>query len=140
MTHTTTPTGDTTAAGPQRRRRIVWIVLAAAVAAAVIAAVVVLATGAGASSDSAAVFVTQPGFAPGATPPCLEHQTAEPNSAYQGGDTSQPAPQLTFLAYYTAAGKLPFCDGQPATDTDKTWAQLYVQLTTNADNVSTILG
>ncbi len=139
MTHSTTPT----TAVPQRRRRIVWIVLAAAVAAAVIAAVVVLVTSAGASSDPAAapaVFVTQPGFAPGATPPCLEHQTAQPNSAYQGGDTSQPTPQLTFLAYYTAAGKLPFCDGQPATDTDKTWAQLYVQLTTSADNVTTILG
>ena len=141
MTHSTNTPASTPA--PQRRRRIVWIVLAAAVAAAAIATVVVLATGAGASSDPAAapaVFVTQPGFAPGATPTCLEHQTAQPNSAYEGGDTSQPTPQLTFLAYYTAAGKKPFCDGQPATDTDKTWAQLYVQLTTSADNVSTILG
>jgi len=45
-------------------------------------------------------------------------------------------------AYSTAAGKLPFCDGQPATDTDKTWAQLYVQLTgrSNTGSVSTILG
>jgi len=121
----------------------VWIILAAAVAAAVIASVVVLVTGAGASSnpaDAPAVFITQPGFQPGATPPCLEHQTAEPNSAYEGGETSQPTPQLTFLAYYTAAGKLPFCDAQPATDTDKAWANLYVQLTTSTDNVTTILG
>jgi len=43
-------------------------------------------------------------------------------------------------AYYTAAGKLPFCDGQPATD--KTWAQLYVQLVgrSNTGSVGTILG
>lgn len=139
MTHpTTTPTSST--AAPQRRRRVVWIVLAAAVAAVVIATVVVLVTGAGASSDSAAVFVTQPDFTPGATPPCLEHQTSQPTSAYEGGETSQPTPQLTFLAYYTAAGKLPFCDGGAATDTDKAWANLYVQLTTSADNVTTILG
>ncbi len=91
-------------------------------------------------ADAPAVFVTQPGFQPGATPPCLLHQTAQPNSAYRGGPDSRALPQLTFLAYYTAAGKLPFCDAQPATDTDKTWAQIYLQLTNNPDNVVTILG
>jgi len=91
-------------------------------------------------ADAPAVFVTQPDFQPGATPPCLMHQTDDPNTAYEGGDDSQTVQQLTFLAYYTAAGKEPFCDGQSATDTDRTWAQLYTKLTTSSENVSTILG
>lgn len=91
-------------------------------------------------ADAPAVFATQPDFQPGVTPPCLVHQTEEPNPAYQGGEDSQSVPQLTFLAYYTAAGKAPFCDGQPASDTDKAWAQLYDQLTGSSGNVTTILG
>ncbi len=92
-------------------------------------------------AQAPAVFVTQPGFQPGATPPCLLHQTEQPNSAYQGGESAQTLQELTFLAYYTAAGKEPFCDGQPATDTDKAWGQLYAQLTSGGSgNVSTILG
>ncbi|WP_344421249.1 hypothetical protein [Pseudonocardia ailaonensis] len=70
----------------------------------------------------------------------MMHQTDQPNSAYEGGPDSRPPQQLTFLAYYTAVGKLPFCGGGPATDTDRTWAKLYVELTTAADNVSTVLG
>ena len=138
MTHSLT----TPAAAAPRRRRVVRTVLALAVAGAVVATVVVLVSGAGASSDPAdapAVLVTQADFQP-APPPCLMHQTEQPNSAYEGGPDSQPPQQLTFLAYYTAAGKEPFCDGGTATDTDKAWAQLYVQLTTSADNVSTVLG
>jgi len=144
MTHPSSTPADpatSTTAAP-RRRRAVWTVFALAVAGSIVAAVVVLAGGAGATSDPAttpAVFVTQPGFAPGATVACLLHQTTPPDNAYQGGAPAQPVPQLTFLAYYTAAGTKPFCDAQPATDTDKAWAQLYVQLTTSPDNVTTIL-
>ena len=68
------------------------------------------------------------------------HQTEQPNTAYEGGPDAQPTPQLMFLAYYTAAGRKPFCDGQPATPTDTAWAQLYTRLTGNAANVSTVLG
>jgi hypothetical protein len=132
------------AAEPRRRGlRIVRAVVVLAVLGAVFVGAALLIAGLDTSSDPAdapAVFVTQPGFQPGATPPCLVHQTAQPNSAYRGGPDSQALPQLTFLAYYTAAGKLPFCDAQPATDTDKTWAQIYVQLTNNPDKVVTILG
>lgn len=123
-----------------RRRRTVWIVLGVVAAGAVAAAAAVLLLGHGTSGDTPATFVTRPGFRPGATVSCLEHQTGRPNAAYQGGDGAQAMPELTFLAYYTAAGRTPFCDGSPANDDDKAWAQLYVQLTTNADNVSTILG
>lgn len=90
-------------------------------------------------AEAPPVLVTQPDFQPGATPACLMHQTEQPNTAYEGGTTSQTVPQLTFLAYYTAAGKKPFCDGAAATDTDKKWAQLYVKLTDNPANVTTVL-
>ena len=86
-----------------------------------------------------AVLVTQPDFRPGGDAPCLLHQAEQPNAAYQGGPDAQPTPQLTFLAYYTAAGRKPFCDGQPATATDKAWAQLYARLTGNPANVSAVL-
>ncbi|MBA3908117.1 MAG: hypothetical protein H0X35_15775, partial [Pseudonocardiales bacterium] len=121
----------------------VRVVAVLAVIGAVFVAAALLIAGLDTSGDPAnapAVFVTQPGFQPGAAPPCLLHQTEQPNSAYRGGPDSRALPQLTFLAYYTAAGKLPFCDAQHATDTDKSWAQLYVQLTNNPDNVTTILG
>ena len=87
-----------------------------------------------------AVLITQPDFRPGGTAPCLMHQTEQPNTAYEGGPDAQATPQLTFLAYYTAAGRKPFCDGQPATATDTAWAQLYTRLTGNPANVSTVLG
>lgn len=90
-------------------------------------------------ADAPAVLVTQPGFAPGAKPPCLLHQTARPNTAYEGGSSSRSVPQLTFLAYYTATGTKAFCDGGAASDTDRVWAQLYVKLTGNAKNVTTPL-
>ena len=115
--------------------------LAAALTAA--AVLTVIAGCSSAPTDPAAapaVFATQPDFQPGVTPPCLVHQTEQPNTAYQGGDDSQSVPQLTFLAYYTAAGQEPFCDRQAATDTDKAWAQLYNQLTGSSENVTTILG
>jgi hypothetical protein len=127
----------------RRGLRIVRAVVILAVLGAVFVGAGLLIAGLATSSDPAdapPVFVTQPGFQPGATPPCLLHQPAQPNSAYRGGPDSHALAQLTFLAYYTAAGNLPFCDAQPATDTDTTWAQIYVQLTNNPDKVVTILG
>lgn len=145
-THPSNTSSSTAAASPRsasqagRRRRTVWIVLGVAVAGAVAAAAGLFLFGHGTSGDTPATFVTRPGFKPGAEVSCLEHQTDLPNAAYQGGSSAQAVPELTFLAYYTAAGRKPFCDGGSASDEDKAWAQLYVQLTTNAENVSTILG
>ncbi len=90
-------------------------------------------------SAAPAVLVTQPDIRPGGDTPCLLHQVEQPNAAYQGGPDAQPTPQLTFLAYYTAARRRPFCDGQPATATDKSWAALYARLTGNPANVATVL-
>ena len=64
-----------------------------------------------------AVVVTQPDYLSGGTAPCLMHQTEQPHTAYEGGPDAQP----TFLAYYTAASRKPFCDGRPATPTDTAW-------------------
>lgn len=87
-----------------------------------------------------AQLVTPPGFQPGATPTCLLHQTDRPDGAYQGGPDAKALPQLTFLAYYTAAGRKPFCDGLPATEQDRAWARLYADLTQNPAGVATVLG
>ena len=87
-----------------------------------------------------AALVTPPGFQPGATATCLLHQTDQPDRAFAGGAEAEPRYQLQFLAYFTAAGRLPFCDGGPATETDRAWARLYVDLTGNPANVSTVLG
>lgn len=134
------PSADSASTAAHTRRRTVWIALGVAAVGAVAAAATVLLLGPGSPGDAAATFVTQPGFRPGATASCLDHQTDLPNAAYQGGANGQTLPELTFLAYYTSAGRKPFCDGQPATDNDKAWARLYVQLTTNPGNVATILG
>ena len=71
-------------------------------------------------------------------PPCLLHQVEQPNAAYQCGPDAQPTPQLTFLAYDTVAGRRPFCDGQPATATDKAWAAVR-PADRDPANVSTVL-
>lgn len=76
------------------------------------------------------VLVTQPDFRPGGTVDCLMHQTDLPNTAYEGGADARPTAQLAFLAYYTAAGREPFCDGGRATAVDQAWTALYARLTT----------
>lgn len=151
-----------------KRPWLTWLVLVGVAVVAIVTAGVVLlpdsgllsatsgpaaATDGGSDADSDApataavllpagpkTFVTQPGFQPGDTPPCIVHQTALPNGSYQDANGTGSADQLTFVSYYTAAGQLPFCDGRPANADDKAWAQLYVQATSSASDVSTILG
>jgi hypothetical protein len=50
-----------------------------------------------------------------------------------------PTLELPFLAYFTANGNKPYCDGKPPTGTDKQWAELYVRLTGNRAAVTRIL-
>ncbi len=109
----------------------------------VAATVVVAVAGCGGTPapPSQAVLQTQPGFHPGsAAPTCLLHQTEQPSGAYQAGPGQQPEPELTFLAYYTATGNQPFCDGQPPNPVDRSWAQLYAQLTGDTTAVGRLLG
>jgi hypothetical protein len=87
-----------------------------------------------------AVFHVQHGVRPDAArQPCQLHQTDPPTSAYRGGQASVPTLELPFLAYFTANGDKPYCDGKPPSGTDKQWAQLYVQLTGNPAAVHRIL-
>jgi hypothetical protein len=114
---------------------------------ALLAAVVIaLAAGpglAGCASDEPAreaVFQVQSGLRPDAAGrSCQLHQTDRPTSAYRGGQASEPTLELPFLAYFTANGNKPYCDGRPPSGTDRQWAQLYVQLTGNGAAVRQIL-
>jgi hypothetical protein len=88
-----------------------------------------------------ATFVTQEGFSvQAATQPCLLHQADAPTREFMGGPSSSPAVQLPFMAYLTANGTKAFCDGKPATGTDKKWADLYVTLTNQPGKVTGITG
>ena len=110
------------------------------VAVAVALAVALAGCGGPPAPPPQAVLQTQPGFHPGsAAPTCLLHQTEQPSGAYQAGPDQQPEPELTFLAYYTATGNQPFCDGQPPTPLDRSWAQLYAQLTGDTTAVGRLL-
>ena len=71
---------------------------------------------------------------------CLLHQTDAPTKEFMGGSSASLALQLPFMAYLTANGTKPFCDGKPATDIDKKWAELYVTLTGQADKVTGMTG
>jgi hypothetical protein len=109
-------------------------------------AVVLLAVGLGAAGCShdrpapQAVFHVQHGVRPNAAAqPCQLHQTDPPTTAYRGGQAGVPTLELPFLAYFTANGDKPYCDGRPPSGTDKQWAQLYVRLTGNAAAVHRIL-
>jgi hypothetical protein len=73
---------------------------------------------------------------------CMAHQQEPPGSRYL--DTQSPefdtADLFAVLRYYTANGTKPFCDGAPATDADRAWAELYVGQTGARERVSTVLG
>ena len=94
-----------------------------------------------AAPATGATFQLPPGFAvQAAAQTCLLHQTDPPTKEFMGGPSASPAVQLPFMAYLTANGTKAFCDGKPATDTDKKWAELYVKLTSQPALVSAILG
>lgn len=70
---------------------------------------------------------------------CLAHQQDLPTSAYTGGEAADTTGVLEVLRYYTAHGRKPYCDGQPATEPDRRWADLYVRLGADRTNVAAIL-
>jgi hypothetical protein len=107
---------------------------------AVLTAALPLAACSGDRPASQAVLHVQQGVRPNAADqPCQLHQTDTPTTAYRGGEASVPTLELPFLAYFTANGNKPYCDGKPPTGTDKQWAELYVRLTGNRAAVERIL-
>jgi hypothetical protein len=108
--------------------------------AALLAVVTVAAVAGCSSGKGQAEFHVQGGVRPdAATRSCQLHQTETPTSGYRGEAASDPTLELPFLAYLTANGNKPYCDGKPATGTDRDWAHLYVRLTGNTSAVAQIL-
>ncbi|GAA2546020.1 hypothetical protein [Pseudonocardia hydrocarbonoxydans] len=75
----------------------------------------------------------------GANVSCLVHQTGEPGAFYTEAETRETGRVLALMRYYTQFGALPFCDGAPAGDADRAWAQVYLDLGGPAENVPTPL-
>ncbi len=71
---------------------------------------------------------------------CLEHQSGEPGPTYTDPEQRSTGDVLALMRYYTAHGTMPFCDGAPAGDGDRAWAQVYVDLGGSAEKVSSALG
>jgi hypothetical protein len=70
-------------------------------------------------------FDAQPGTP---SPSCLPHQRQSPGVRYTGGQASDPRAVLEMMRFYTAHGTKVFCDGGPATATDRQWTGLYGRL------------
>ncbi|MFC9324280.1 hypothetical protein [Kitasatospora sp. NPDC057015] len=77
-----------------------------------------------AASDEGALD-TQAGTA---APDCLVHQAKSPGSRYTAGTGADTGAVLEMMRYYTANGTKGFCDGKPATATDRRWTDLYTTL------------
>lgn len=72
---------------------------------------------------------------------CLEHQAEKPNKEYTGGENANTVIVLKMLRYYSANKAVrTFCDGKGPTSTDRTWAQLYVDLGAARSSVAHLLG
>ena len=59
---------------------------------------------------------------------CQEHQEVVPSEAYAGDESSDTVAMLDLLRYWTANGDKPYCDGEPATETDQLWAETVDRL------------
>jgi uncharacterized lipoprotein YmbA len=71
---------------------------------------------------------------------CLQHQKQAPDAAYTDETRADTAQILTMLKYYTANRTVQkYCDGKVATALDKRWAQAYVNLGAEPQNVAHIL-
>jgi hypothetical protein len=79
-----------------------------------------LATGCGGAGDGS--FDAQSATP---SPSCREHQRQEPGIRYTGRERSDPGSVLEMMRYYTANGTKAYCDGRPATATDRRWTALY---------------
>ncbi|MGQ0841319.1 hypothetical protein [Actinokineospora sp.] len=71
---------------------------------------------------------------------CLKHQPAGPGPRYTDTAQRRTDETLAVLRYYTAHGRKSYCDGQGPSDTDRSWARLYVDLGADRANVAALLG
>jgi hypothetical protein len=71
---------------------------------------------------------------------CLAHQANTPGARYTDEDLRRTDEVMPLLRYYTANGRKPFCDGTSPTESDRAWAELYIRLGADRQNVANILG
>lgn len=72
---------------------------------------------------------------------CLAHQSDKPGPAYTAEQGADTAAIFTMLKYYTANKAVTtYCDTKTPTETDRRWAQLYIDLGAEPANVAHILG
>jgi len=71
---------------------------------------------------------------------CMVHQAEAPGARYTDPALRETSSNLALLRYYTAYGAKPYCDNAAATEADRAWAQVYVDLGGTAAKVPTILG
>jgi hypothetical protein len=72
-------------------------------------------------------------------PSCMKHQPHPPGTRYTDATRVRTEETLSVLRYYTANGTKPYCDGKGPTDVDRRWADLYVRLGADRDNVAALL-
>jgi hypothetical protein len=112
-----------------RRRLVAGHVVCVGLALAALA-------GCSAEPDLGPVFNDEAGAPAG----CLAHQEGEPGARYVDVEQRNTGEVLALMKYYTQFGTMPYCDGQPATDSDRAWAQTYLDLGGAADKIPTALG
>lgn len=71
---------------------------------------------------------------------CMKHQPRPPGTRYTDDEQRRTGETLALLRYYTANGAKPYCDGEGPTEVDRRWAELYVRLGADRDNVAALLG
>jgi hypothetical protein len=71
---------------------------------------------------------------------CMVHQAEPPGARYLEREMRNTSEVLALMRYYTANGTKPYCDAAPATDADRAWAQLYVNLGGTSEKVATVVG
>ncbi|WP_035851461.1 hypothetical protein [Kitasatospora azatica] len=71
------------------------------------------------------------------TPTCQKHQSQEPGTRYTDSENSDPMSVLEMMRFYTANGAKAYCDGKPATATDRQWTRLYRALGGDPSHVPT---
>lgn len=71
---------------------------------------------------------------------CLPHQDGEPGPDYTDPAERDTGRVLALMRFHTEHGNLPYCDGEPAGDSDRAWAQVFVDLGGSADNAASALG
>lgn len=65
----------------------------------------------------------------GGRPDCRIHQAAMPDKDYTGVTTADTQAILAMLRYLTAHRAQAYCDGRPASSTDRAWSMLYQRFT-----------